>query len=140
MILSTQYENMFLDLLRGYPIPAITDFYVGLVKTDNTEVVAASYGRVHIDALPGVWVGTHGSVSGPSTGSLSLITNAVNISWGTALENWGTVDRVRFYLAASGVSYFCDHPISSTPILSGATVEILTGDFIISTNPEAVGP
>lgn len=138
MILSVEYENKIFDLFRGYAIPAITDFYVGLIKTDDLEVTAPSYSRVHLDALPGVWVGTHGSVSGVSSGTTGLLSNAVNISWGTALENWGSVDRVRFFTSPSGSSYFCDHTIAQTSIMSGSTIEVLTGDFLISTHPESL--
>lgn len=134
MILSNEYVNFILDMFRGLSVPPITDFYVGLIKTDNTEVSGASYARVHIDASTNAWVGTHGSVGGPSSGTSKTITNATNITWGTALETWGSVNRVRFYTNPNTSAYFCDHEIATTIVSSGDTVEITAGDFSISTS------
>lgn len=133
MILSPEYENKFLDLIRGFPIAAITDFYVGLVKIDGTEVVSPSYARVHLIASPNVWLSTQGTVAEASTGATGEISNVANISWGTALDTWGTVNKIRFYTDISSTAYFCDHAVLESTITNGTVVEVIAGDFVITT-------
>lgn len=133
MKLSNEYENLFLDLFRGYSIPAIEEFYVGLIKTDGSEVVGASYGRINIQANPNTWQSTQGTVGVPSSGTTGLITNTTVLTWGTALETWGNVDRIRFFTHPTSDAYFCDHDITSVNITSGTDVTILVGDFEITT-------
>lgn len=132
MILSTEYENKILDLFRGQPIEAIPNFYVGLIKTDGSEVSAASYARINIPSSLITWLSTQGD-DNVSSGTSGEISNVVPMSWGTALETWGIVNRVRFFTSPSGSSYFCDHTVTETVITNGTTVQILAGDFVITT-------
>lgn len=132
MILSNEYTNKLLDLIRGYDITAPSKFYIGIVQTDGNEVSGASYARVEYDATNIAWYSTQETVNETSTGTSRTIKPVANISWGTALENWGTVNRIRFYLSASGTDYFGDVIITNLTINNGDTIEILSGDFNIS--------
>lgn len=136
MILSKDYENKLLDLFRGYSIEPITKFYIGLVKTNGEEVSASSYSRVEYDASNIAWLSTDGTVGSESTGDTGTISNVANISWGTSLEDWGVVNRVRFFLESSGESYFCDHETENTNITNGTDVSMLAGEFVISTRAQ----
>jgi hypothetical protein len=137
MILSTVYENLILDLLRGGSIPAISNFYLGLIKTsDGNEVVGNSYSRIVLPANLITWKSTQGSINEISNGASGEIINAVPLSWGTALETWGTVDKIRFYTTLNGADYFCDVNIPQAIITSGTEVMISAGDFKISTRNE----
>lgn len=133
MILSNKYQNLFLDLFRGYSIPAIEKLYIGLMLKTDEEVSGDSYARIEYDASPIAWLSTQGTVDEISTGDTGEIKNVANISWGIALENWGIVDRIRFYLEPTGLDYICDHEISETNISNGDLVEILSDDFSITT-------
>lgn len=133
MILSQAYENKILDLVRGFGVEPIEKFYIGLLLLDGTEVVGDSYARIEYDASSIAWFSTQSTVDEPSTGDTGSISNVANISWGTALEQWGTVNKIRFYLDATSEDYFCDHEITETLIENHSEVTIMAGDFIITT-------
>ena len=131
MILSDLYVNKFLDLLRGQAIEPVAKYYVGLLDENSNELTNPSYSRVELDANLATWTSTQNTVGEISTGSSREISNTVIISWGTALETWGPITKVRFYLTDSDGTYFADHVVNEN-IVSGTTVEILIGDFKIS--------
>ena len=55
--------------------------------------------------------------------------NVANISW-TALETWGNINKIRFFLESNGQDYFCDFDTEIT-VNPGDEVIILSGDFKI---------
>lgn len=133
MILSREYENKILDLFRGYPIEKLEKVFIGLVLENGDEVSGDSYSRIEYDTSSIAWFSTQGTVEEVSTGDTGMIANVANIDWGTALETWGTVNRVRFFKEATGPGYVCDSVIPSTLISNGDIVNILAEDFTIST-------
>ena len=131
MILSLEYRNKFLDLFRGYKIDPIEKFWIGLINENGDEINFPSYQRIEYDASPIAWFSTQYTVDEPSNGSSNKITNVASISWGTALESWGTINKIRFYTQSTGSSYFCDHKVESLNITSGDEVDIDIENFSI---------
>lgn len=131
MILAPEYKNKLLDLFRGYGIEPFSKFWVGLLDVNGNEITAPSYQRVEYDASPIAWYSTQYTVDEPSVGTSNKITNVASISWGTALESWGVVNKIRFYIDPAETSYFCDHKIEQLNIVSGTEVDIDIESFSI---------
>lgn len=132
MIFSTEYENKILDLFRGYTLSFPEKVYVGLIRQSGNEVSADSYARVEYDLSNIAWLSTQGTVNEESNGDTGKISNVAGISWGTALETWGLIVSVRFYLEPTGEDYIFDQSVEPFEIVSGTDVEFLVGDFEIS--------
>lgn len=132
MILSDLYKKKLLDsMFRGYQsFNAPDKVFIGMLDNLGVEITKPSYTRKEYDLSTIAWYSTQGTVDEESTTGESKIKNVANISWGTALETWGSVKKVRFYLGSSGLEYFCDLPVDLV-INSGDTVEILSGDLSI---------
>lgn len=119
MILSDKWATILLDSLRGIPFTPPTKYFVGLMNTD-TEVTGGSYQRLEYDATANAWNLTGRALS-----------TVANLDWGTALESWGTVSKIRLYEDSTGTDYIGDIEVTPFEVNNGDTVEILVGDFTI---------
>lgn len=133
MRFSVEYENKILDLFRGYTLSFPEKVYVGLIRQSGNEVTGDSYSRVEYDLSNIAWLSTQGTVDEPNSGDTGVISNVANISWGTALETWGLIVQVRFFVASSGEEYILEQDVEPFEIVSGTDVEFLVGDFEITT-------
>lgn len=106
---SDYLENKLIDhIFRSAAFAKPTGLYVGLLTaapTDaggGTEVVGGAYARSNLAPLDTNWKATQGGVSGPSSGSGGVTTNAVAITFPAPTANWGTVTHFGIFDAASG--------------------------------------
>lgn len=131
MILSNNYANKFLDLLRGYSFEPIAKYYIGILNVSGEEVSGDSYSRLEYDATNIAWYSTQGTVEENSTGDSKTISNMAPIQWSSILETWGEVNTLRFYSSSSGEDYIFDIPFSSVVLTTGDTFEFLEGELRI---------
>ena len=82
--------------------------YVGLFKTDGTEVSGGGYSR-----QSAVFV------QSTEQGNTAAIVNNAELDFGTATAAWGTINQVRIYSTASGTS---DSNLILTANISNRTV------------------
>lgn len=137
MIFSNVFENKIIDaLFRGVALNLETaSLHVGLIKPDNTEVNASSYLRSEVNLSLTDWLSTQGNVL-VSNGSTGKTENANAISFPEALENWGLVNKLRFFVAPSGSQYYFDLPIDAINITIGTELIFSPGDLEISIRGE----
>lgn len=93
-------ENKINDhVFRGiaFSESAPSSYYVALYNTAcsdagaGTEVSGGGYARVAISRTETTWKGTHGSVTGGSSGTNGTISNASAVTFPIATSDWGTV-------------------------------------------------
>lgn len=98
---SSYLQNAVIDQwFRTRTVAKPTHLYVALTVA-GVEVAGASYARVQNDPLDTNWTATQGGTSGNSTGTSGKTTNAVTLTYPAPLEDWGLVDGVAIYDAAS---------------------------------------
>jgi hypothetical protein len=69
----------------------------------GTEVSGGSYARVNAGAPANAnWEGTHGSVTGASSGTNGRIRNAAALTFPAPTADWGTVTHIGIFDASSG--------------------------------------
>lgn len=137
MIFSTEFENKIIDaLFRGVTLNLETSsLHVGLIKPDNTEVSAPSYLRSEVNLSLTAWLSTQGNAS-ISTGSSGKTSNTNAIAFPEALENWGLVNKLRFFIASTGSQYYFDLSIDPINIAIGNELIFSPGDLEISIRGE----
>jgi hypothetical protein len=96
--LTDYLENKLADhLFRTTTFTQPANVYVGLLtgacsdSAGGTEVTGGSYARVGVAAGDAQWKGTHGSVSGASSGTGGTISNAGAITFPAPTADWGAV-------------------------------------------------
>ena len=124
---SDYLENILIDHLfrtRTFAKPAA--LYVALftaAPTDaggGTEVTGGAYARVNLAPLDTNWKATQGGVSGNSSGTGGMTSNAVAITFPAPTANWGTVTHFGIFDAASGGNLIIwDALTASRTILNG---------------------
>lgn len=125
-------ENLAVDnLLRGQTFSPTTpaNYYVALYTSacndtgPGTEVSGGSYARVIIARALTAWNGTHGSVTGVSSGSSGTVSNANQILFPTATADWGIVSYWGLIDSASGAGnlIICAPITTARNITNGAT-------------------
>ena len=130
MILSDTYKRKLIDFLfRQYPLTIPEKVYVGLINASGEEISGGSYSRIEYDLSAISWFSTQGTVDEISMSGDPKTSNVANISW-TALETWGNINKIRFFLESNGQDYFCDFDTEIT-VNPGDEVIILSGDFKI---------
>jgi len=67
----------------------------------GTEVAGGGYARVALPPTDANWKGTHGTTSGPSSGTSGSVSNAVPITFPAPTAIWGTVVAVGVLDAAT---------------------------------------
>ena len=135
MNFSNDITNAFLDAIRGqgFTLPSYNSFFVGLLREDDSEVDGAGYIRQELEASLLTWSSTQGTVGEASTGTTNTITLEVAITYPMALEDWGSVNRLRFYYASSGDSYLFDTDFSPIFISNGSTFSVPTIELTMGT-------
>lgn len=101
-------ENKLADHLfrtTTYSQPAA--LHVGLLtgacsdSSAGTEVTGGSYARVQNNPGNANWKGTHGSVTGVSSGTGGTISNAVVLTFPAPTANWGSITHFGIYDAST---------------------------------------
>lgn len=139
MILHPTFENKIIDsIIRGQALSlGFSAFHIGLVRLNGSEVTSPSYSRVQINRSLTHWEGTQGggetTISDGDSGETS---NIVTIEFPEALEDWGSVNKIRLYTASSGTNYFADIAIEPMNILTGQQITFNPGDLTISIRGE----
>jgi len=102
-------ENAFIDHVfrtRTWTKPAA--LWVALFTAapsdagGGTEVAGGGYARVNLPPSDTNWQNTQGNVSGNSTGTTGLTSNAVAITFQTPTALWGAVTHFGIFDAATG--------------------------------------
>lgn len=116
--LSDYAENKLGDaLLRGVALTFPAALYVALFTVapsdagGGTEVAGGSYARVQNGPSLTTWKGTHGSTSGPSSGTSGLFKNAVPVTFPAPTGNWGTVVHIGVFDAPTGGNLWLQGPL-----------------------------
>jgi len=117
-------RNEMLDWWIGNPpsgyLPP-TEWYVALVRTDDSEVVGGGYMRLQTDTDD--WVGIGGGE----------VTNISDLTWVVPTADWGTVHKVKLYDQLIGGTELAEGDLT-TPVAifsGGTTPEITAGNFSI---------
>jgi hypothetical protein len=140
--LSDYAENKAVDdLFRGtdYSATAPANFYVFLSSTPcsdaniGTELSGGNYARVAIARSQAAWKGTHGTVTGTSSGTNGVISNAAAITFATASGDWTTATYYGLVDTASGAGNVIGCNALSTPrtVTTGQTPSFGIGAFTI---------
>ena len=130
--LSDYAENKVVDdLFRAtdYSATAPTTFYVFLSSTacsdsaTGTELTGGSYARQGITRATASWKGTHGSVTGSSSGTNGTISNAAAVTFPTASADWTAASHWGLIDSASGAGNIivCAALTAPRTITTGAT-------------------
>lgn len=94
------YENKIVDAMfraQAFSETTPASYYVALYTSSctdasrGTEVSGGSYARVAVSRAAASWKGTHGSVTGASSGTSGTISNAAIIQFAAPTANWGVV-------------------------------------------------
>lgn len=119
------------DLFRAtdYSATAPASFYVFLSSTacsdsaTGTELTGGSYARVGITRDTASWKGTHGSVTGASSGTNGTISNAAAVTFPAATADWTTATHWGLIDSASGAGNLivCAALTAPRTITTGAT-------------------
>jgi len=119
-------ENKIVDhVFRGTAFSESSpgSYYVGLHTTSctdaalGTEVSGAGYSRIAIARSQAAWNGTHGTNSGPSSGTNGTISNNAIIQYGSPTANWGGVTSFSVSDAITG-----GNPIVCTDLTTAKTI------------------
>lgn len=101
-------ENVLIDhILRttNYTPPATLYFALFVNATNDagggTEVAGGNYARVAVTRANASFKGTHGSVSGASSGTGGQASNGIEIQFPAPSGNWGTITNMAVFDAAS---------------------------------------
>lgn len=101
-------KNLLLDsILRGYqyshttPASYYVALYVGDPDAAGVEVSGGDYARVAVSRTSGAWNGTHGTTTGPSSGTTGRCSNAVLITSPAPTGNWGTITHFALFDAST---------------------------------------
>jgi len=70
--------------------------------TAGVEVSGGGYARVDLLQGDANWLGTHGTTTGASTGTSGQTSNATDIVFPAPTGNWGTIQGIGIYDAATG--------------------------------------
>lgn len=84
----------------------------------GTEVSGGSYARVNLAPLNANYEGTHGSVTGASSGTNGRIRNAVAITFPAPTADWGTVTHFGIFDASSGGNLLIHGAFSVSKLIS----------------------
>ena len=112
-------ENKIVDHIfraTAYSESSPASFYVSLHtsscsdSTPGTEVSGGAYARVAVSRATSSWKGTHGSVTGASSGTSGTISNAAAITFpAPSGANWGSITSFGIYDAStSGNQLICE--------------------------------
>lgn len=125
--MSDYLENKLVDhVFRATAFTAPLTLYVGLSTaacTDagfGTEVTLGAYARVAVTSATTAWLGTHGTITGASSGTNGTISNAAAITFPAPTANWGVVTH--FFIAdalTGGNLLVCQALTTSKTINSG---------------------
>lgn len=140
--LSDYAENKAVDdLFRGtdYSATSPANFYVFLSSSPcsdaaiGTELSGGSYARVAIARSQAAWKGTHGTVTGASSGTNGVISNAAAITFPTASGDWTTATYYGLIDTASGAGNVIGCNALTTPrtVTTGQTPSFGIGAFTI---------
>jgi hypothetical protein len=101
--MSNYLENKLIDhIFRGISYTPST-IAIALLKAapDDTstggtiiEVDAPEYERIEMGPDASLWTGTHGNISGPSSGTNGTTENAVAVEFAAATSTWGSITHV----------------------------------------------
>jgi hypothetical protein len=130
--LSDYAENKVVDdLFRAtdYSASSPASFYVFLSSSAcsdssiGTELSGGSYARVGITRATASWKGTHGSVTGASSGTNGTISNAAAVTFPTATGDWATATYWGVIDSSSGAGNLivCAALTAPRTITTGAT-------------------
>lgn len=121
-------ENKLIDgLFRTTVLTRPATWYIALFTAapgeagGGTEVTGGSYARVALAPGDANWLGTHGTITGNSSGTSGLTANAVPVTfptptadWGNPVTHWGAFD------ASTGGNLWVQSPLTvPIPILNG---------------------
>lgn len=108
----TAFTNYFENKLADHIFRTTTytpgNMYVGLFTATpsdtggGTEVSGGSYARVSVSKGDSSWTGTHGTVSGASSGTNGTVGNAGAITFPAPTGNWGSITHFGLFDASSG--------------------------------------
>jgi len=124
---SDYLENRIIDhIFRTASFVKPTGLYLALFTAapsdlgGGTEVAGGGYARVNLAPLDTNWKATQGGVSGISSGTGGLTSNAVAITFPAPSAPWGTVTHFGIFDAASGGNLLIwDALTASRTILGG---------------------
>lgn len=132
-------ENKLDDLLfrgQAFSESSPATYYVSLEtsacsdSSAGTEVTGGSYARVGVTRGLSGWTGTHGSITGASSGTNGTVANANAVTFPTPTANWGTVTYWGIWDAStSGHMIVCSALTSSRNITSGSTPSFGAGSL-----------
>ena len=128
--LSDYLENKLTDhVFRAQAYTAPVTIYVELYTSAcsdaarGTEVTGGSYARVGVTSGLTAWVGTHGTVTGASSGTGGTTSNAGAVNFPTPTAGWGLVTHVGLSDASTaGNLLVCTALSVSKTINTGDTV------------------
>lgn len=107
--MSNTLENKLIDhVLRGTQYTAPTSLDIALFLTDptdadtGTEVTGSGYARLNVARADATWKGTHGSATGPSSGTNGTVSNAIEFEFTAPTGNWGVVTHFAIYDNGTG--------------------------------------
>jgi hypothetical protein len=127
--LTDYYENKIVDhLFRATALSESSpaSYYVGLLTAScsdssaGTEATGGDYARVAVTRGTAAWKGTHGSVTGASSGTNGTISNAAAITFPAPTANWGTITHFAIYDASTaGNQILCQSLTASKTVNNG---------------------
>lgn len=124
--LSNYIENKIIDtLFRGQAFPSIPTLYFAcftVSPTDaggGTEVSGGGYERVAVTASMANFAGTQGAgTTTGSSGTSGTTSNNIDIQFPSPTANWGTVNSMAVFDAASGGNMIAYGPISPAKVVN----------------------
>lgn len=135
--LTNYAENAFVDhIFRGLAYSATTpaNYYIALYtgacsdSAAGTEVTGGSYSRVSIARSTSAWTGTHGTITGASSGTNGTVGNAAAVAFPAATADWGTVSHWGVSDAPTGGNLVICAPLTATrTITNGSTPSFAPG-------------
>ena len=118
-------RNEMLDWWFGNPqsgyVPP-TEWYVGLAKTDDSEVVGGGYARIRTDTSDWIGIGN------------GQVTNISDFTWTVPTADWGNVYKVKLYDQLSGGTELAEGDLTTTVLIlaGGTSPQIDAGNFSIA--------
>ena len=137
--LSDYLENALIDhVFRATAYTAPVTVYVELYTSAcsdsarGTEVSGGSYARVGVTSGLTAWTGTHGTVTGASSGTGGTAGNAASVNFPTPSAGWGLVTHIGLSDASTaGNLLVCTALTTSKTINSGDTVSFAAGALTV---------
>lgn len=125
--MSDYLENKLVDhVFRASAFTAPVILYIGLAtaacsdSAAGTEVTGGSYARVAVTSGTAAWNGTHGNVTGVSSGTNGTISNAAAVTFPVPTANWGVVTHFIIADAATGENVIVCQALTTSKTINSA--------------------